>query len=228
MKARWVGSNGLGCEIAKEKDRNILCAIFIYAMCFDLIVLLLTTYKLFVLKSKNLTGQSRITQVIFVDGLMFFIVASVALFFFTFRQCLISFHRLSFLVNLMAVIFIILDLNSLMSVMFTLPAAVFSSVCHLSFHIVTKLTCGQIVACRAVRRLKKSGKILDAEQAAAKAIDRLSKCEHDAQSNVHIKVDIQHPHLLSISLILSLLPGRTKYPLRYRISISSFEKTMEY
>jgi hypothetical protein len=46
-------------------------------MCFDLIVLLLTSYKLFVLNQSKMSGGSKVAQMINVDGLIFFIVAFV-------------------------------------------------------------------------------------------------------------------------------------------------------
>ncbi|KAF8155569.1 hypothetical protein B0H34DRAFT_501421 [Crassisporium funariophilum] len=118
LKAVWIP--GVGCAIT-ETNNTILAAIFIYSMCFDLTVLLLNTYKLFGLnahtKASELMGRSRLTQMIFADGLIFFIIA--------------------FLANLIATVFMLLNLNQLMSVIFNVPAAVFST----------------IVATRAVRRL---------------------------------------------------------------------------
>ncbi|KAF9010226.1 hypothetical protein BDQ17DRAFT_1421472 [Cyathus striatus] len=116
LTAVWIP--GTGCAITKTNNK-ILVAIFIYSMCFDLTVLLLNVYKLVGLNAKNggSLGTSRLAKMIFSDGLIFFIIA--------------------FLANLIATIFMVLNLNQLMSVIFNVPAAVFST----------------IVACRAVRRL---------------------------------------------------------------------------
>ncbi|KAF9482278.1 hypothetical protein BDN70DRAFT_875194 [Pholiota conissans] len=117
LTAVWV--DGAGCQIIKTNNK-ILAAIFIYSMCFDLTVLLLNLYKLLgkgAGVASNLTSRSRLVHMIFADGLIFFIVA--------------------FLANLIATVFMILSLNSIMSVIFNVPAAVAST----------------IVACRAVRRL---------------------------------------------------------------------------
>jgi hypothetical protein len=116
LKATWV--DGVGCVIT-QTNNTILAAIFIYSMCFDLIVLLLNTYKLLGINDKtaNLLGRSRLTQMIFEDGLIFFIIA--------------------FLANLCATVFMLLNLNQIMTIIFNVPAVVASS----------------IVACRAVRRL---------------------------------------------------------------------------
>ncbi|EDR06529.1 uncharacterized protein LACBIDRAFT_300021 [Laccaria bicolor S238N-H82] len=116
LKATWV--DGVGCVIT-QTNNTILAAIFIYSMCFDLIVLLLNTYKLLGINDKtaNLLGRSRLTQMIFEDGLIFFIIA--------------------FLANLCATVFMLLNLNQIMTIIFNVPAVVASST----------------VACRAVRRL---------------------------------------------------------------------------
>ncbi|KIJ92967.1 hypothetical protein K443DRAFT_684893 [Laccaria amethystina LaAM-08-1] len=116
LKATWV--DGVGCAITRTNN-TILAAIFIYSMCFDLIVLLLNTYKLLGINDKtaNLLGRSRLAQMIFEDGLIFFIIA--------------------FLANLCATVFMLLNLNQIMTIFFNIPAVIASSV----------------VACRAVRRL---------------------------------------------------------------------------
>jgi len=76
LKAVWV--QGVGCTITSTNN-TILSTIFIYSMCFDLIVLLLNTYKLVGLNwdkdTRRLLGHSRLTHMIFADGLIFFIIA---------------------------------------------------------------------------------------------------------------------------------------------------------
>lgn len=112
IKAAWIP--GSGCAITNT-DNKILAATFIYSMAFDFSVLTLTAWKLaFPLKREK---QSRIVQLIFHDGLIFFIIA--------------------FLANLLATIFMLLNLNAVMSIIANVPAAIAST----------------IVACRAVRRL---------------------------------------------------------------------------
>jgi hypothetical protein len=107
--------------VIKETDNSILAAIFIYSMCFDFLVLVLSAYQLFGVgfgvKRASGLAKSRIGQMLFGDGLIFFLIA--------------------FLANLIATVFMLLDLNPIMSVIFNVPAAVFST----------------IVACWAVRRL---------------------------------------------------------------------------
>ena len=76
-EAIWIA--GVGCEITKTYNK-ILAAIFIYSMCFDFIVLLLTVYKFIGITSspsRDLKGQGRLTHMIFTDGLIFFILACV-------------------------------------------------------------------------------------------------------------------------------------------------------
>ncbi|KAG8216910.1 hypothetical protein J3R82DRAFT_7184 [Butyriboletus roseoflavus] len=88
-------------------------------MSFDLIVLCLTAYKL--AWSRRISGpsgiHSKLVRMVFSDGLVYFILA--------------------FLANLLATIFMIIDLNAVMGVMFNVPAAMAST----------------IVASRVVRRL---------------------------------------------------------------------------
>ncbi|CCL99581.1 uncharacterized protein FIBRA_01599 [Fibroporia radiculosa] len=111
LKASWVP--GTGCAIT-QTNNTILAATFIYSMCFDALVMTLNVVKLF-----GRTSRSQLVSLLFKDGLIYFIVAFVA--------------------NLIATIFMIMDLNSVMSVIFNVPAAIAST----------------IVACRAVRRLNK-------------------------------------------------------------------------
>ena len=77
VKAIWVA--GVGCQIT-ETNNKTLAAIFIYSMCFDFIVLLLTVYKLIGITSspsRESKGRGRLTHMIFTDGLIFFILACV-------------------------------------------------------------------------------------------------------------------------------------------------------
>ncbi|KAJ7676287.1 hypothetical protein B0H17DRAFT_1080414 [Mycena rosella] len=110
LKAAWIP--GQGCTITST-DNRLLAITFIYSMVFDLIVLSLTAYKLVFPTG----GRSRLVSLIFNDGLIYFVIA--------------------FLSNLLATIFMLLNLNAVMSIIANVPAAIASS----------------IVACRAVRRL---------------------------------------------------------------------------
>jgi len=108
-----VWSPELNSCIITSTNTTILAATFTYSMCFDLIVFLLNAYKLGVKRH----GKSRLSKMIFKDGLIFFFIA--------------------FLANFVATVFIFLNLNAIMSVVFNVPACIASS----------------IVATRAVRRL---------------------------------------------------------------------------
>ncbi|KAF7326056.1 hypothetical protein MKEN_00456500 [Mycena kentingensis (nom. inval.)] len=110
LKAAWVP--GQGCIITST-DSRLLAITFIYSMAFDFTVLSLTAWKLVFPTG----GRSRLVSLIFNDGLIFFIIA--------------------FLSNLVATIFMLVNLNPVMSIIANVPAAIFST----------------IVACRAVRRL---------------------------------------------------------------------------
>ncbi|KAF7794913.1 hypothetical protein EIP86_006056 [Pleurotus ostreatoroseus] len=112
LKAAWVP--GQGCVIT-QTNTTVLSATFIYSMCFDLVVLILTTVKLLMPGGR----RSQLMNMLFKDGLIYFLIAFVA--------------------NLLATVFMLMNLNAIMSVIFNVPAAVAST----------------IVACRAVRRLSK-------------------------------------------------------------------------
>ncbi|KAK2461215.1 hypothetical protein APHAL10511_006742 [Amanita phalloides] len=99
------------CAITQTNNK-LLAATFIYTMLFDFLTLILTGVKLL-----SGEGRSRLVGLIFNDGLIYFVIA--------------------FLANLVATIFMLLDLNPIMSVIANVPAA----------------TASTIVACRAVRRL---------------------------------------------------------------------------
>ena len=72
LKATWTDQ---GCVIT-QTDNKLLAASFIYSMCFDFTVLILTAVKLaFPAKASQ---RSRLMTLIFGDGLIFFIVAFVA------------------------------------------------------------------------------------------------------------------------------------------------------
>ncbi|KAH9934540.1 uncharacterized protein BXZ73DRAFT_45839 [Epithele typhae] len=111
VTATW--QDGVGCVVGGVNN-TILAATFIYSMCFDLVILSVSMYKLVV---SARTGRSQLMSLLFQDGLMYFFIA--------------------FLSNMLAVVFILLNLNAILSVIFNIPAAIFST----------------IVACRAVRRL---------------------------------------------------------------------------
>ncbi|KAF9467908.1 hypothetical protein BDZ94DRAFT_1305083 [Collybia nuda] len=110
LKAEWTPEQG--CQITSTNN-HLLAITFIYTMAFDFTVLSLTAYKLFF----GTSARSRLVSLIFNDGLIYFAIA--------------------FLANLIATVFMLLNLNPVMSIIANVPAAIAST----------------IVACRAVRRL---------------------------------------------------------------------------
>ena len=68
LKAEWVP--GTGCVITKT-NTTILAATFIYSMCFDLLVLILTAVKLAFGQSQ----RSQLMDMLFKDGLVYFMIA---------------------------------------------------------------------------------------------------------------------------------------------------------
>jgi predicted membrane channel-forming protein YqfA (hemolysin III family) len=69
LKAEWTPA---GCTIIYTNNK-ILAASFIYGMAFDFLVLCLTGWKL----AFPSGGRSRLITLIFGDGLIYFLVASV-------------------------------------------------------------------------------------------------------------------------------------------------------
>ncbi|KAJ6605524.1 hypothetical protein DFH09DRAFT_1121516 [Mycena vulgaris] len=110
LKAAWDPEQGC---IITSTDNHLLAVTFIYTMAFDFTVLSLTAYKL----AFPAGGKSRLVSLIFNDGLIYFVIALVS--------------------NTLATIFMLLNLNAVMSIIANVPAAIAST----------------IVACRAVRRL---------------------------------------------------------------------------
>lgn len=72
VKANYV--NNFGCVLVHTTD-NILAAQFVYSACVDCIVLLLSVYKL----SRNGVTRSKFGYLLFRDGLIYVIIASVSL-----------------------------------------------------------------------------------------------------------------------------------------------------
>ena len=104
-------------------------------MAFDLFVLILTGYKLaFPISSGRASSRSTLVKMIFGDGLIFFIVAFLANMIATVSHSIdLTISTTSYLFQ----IFMLLNLNAVMSIIFNVPAAIAST----------------IVALRAVRRL---------------------------------------------------------------------------
>ncbi|CAL1699433.1 unnamed protein product [Somion occarium] len=107
-----INSTPQGCAIVNSHSAT-LPATFAYTMSLDLCVLLVTMYQLVIMQGR----RSHLMNLLFTDGLIYF--------------------GFAFIVNLPATVFMILNLNPFMSVLFGFPTTVVSTV----------------IACRAVRRL---------------------------------------------------------------------------
>ncbi|GJE94556.1 hypothetical protein PsYK624_107260 [Phanerochaete sordida] len=101
LKAAWVPEQG--CVIT-QTNNTVLAATFIYGMCFDLVVLVLTAAKLAFQRGQ----RSQLMKMLFRDGLIYFVIAFVA--------------------SLLATTFMLLNLNAIMSVIFNVPSAVASTI----------------------------------------------------------------------------------------------------
>lgn len=112
VRAAWNPAGNM-C-IVTGTSTTLLRLVYGYTMSFDLMVLVISTTGLLRTGGRQ---SSDLWKLLFRDGIVYFIVA--------------------FIGNAVAAVFTILHLNAAMDIMFTVPAATFST----------------IVACRAVRRL---------------------------------------------------------------------------
>ncbi|KIK46563.1 hypothetical protein CY34DRAFT_390158 [Suillus luteus UH-Slu-Lm8-n1] len=110
---------GVGCTITYS-NTTILAATFIYSMCFDFVVLCLSAYKLAWMPMRSGTNgaPTRLSRMLFSDGLIFFFIA--------------------FGSNVIATTMMVLDLNAIMSVIFNVPAAIASTI--VASRVVRRLT----------------------------------------------------------------------------------------
>ncbi|KIK68477.1 hypothetical protein GYMLUDRAFT_720067 [Collybiopsis luxurians FD-317 M1] len=169
LKVAWNDQTSQ-CQIISTNNR-ILAATFIYSMLFDLLVFLLNAYKLSSRKGHaSALGESRLGRMLFGDGLVYFFIA--------------------FLGNLLATVFMLLNLNYIMTVIFNVPAAIAST----------------IVACRVVRRLSNftneepemfnSGSRITASQLRRGsglrfAVQPVAAANHHTASGVHVQVQME-------------------------------------
>ncbi|TDL15710.1 hypothetical protein BD410DRAFT_808707 [Rickenella mellea] len=112
IKAEWMPT--VGCVI-KHVNNKILAAAFIYTMVFDLIVTCLLAGRVWY--SPRVSMRYPVTAMLFKDGLIYLFV--------------------TFLANLAATTFMLLNLNSIMSVILNAPAAVVSTV--MASHMMRRL-----------------------------------------------------------------------------------------
>ncbi|TDL15708.1 hypothetical protein BD410DRAFT_732263, partial [Rickenella mellea] len=113
IKAEWAPA--LGCIIV-ETNNKILAGSFIYTMLVDFTDMCLTAYKL-VSTFPDRTSLPMI-RMLYRDGILFFFIA--------------------FLANMSATIFMLVNLNPIMSVILNVPAAVASTV--MASHAMRRLS----------------------------------------------------------------------------------------
>ncbi|KAH9833300.1 uncharacterized protein C8Q71DRAFT_713003 [Rhodofomes roseus] len=100
LTAEWIP--GQGCAITKANNTT-LAATFIYSMCFDALVMVLSVVKLW-----GRSQRSQLVSILFKDGLIYFLVALLA--------------------NSIATAFMVLNLNAIMAIIFNVPAAIASTI----------------------------------------------------------------------------------------------------
>ncbi|KAI0072153.1 hypothetical protein K474DRAFT_1605713 [Panus rudis PR-1116 ss-1] len=103
IQADWV--RGTGC-VFTATGNQILAAFFIYTMCLDFSILLLTAWKLV---RPAFWRFSPMAQLLFQDGLVYFILV--------------------FFSNFIVAVFEILNLNTVMNIMFNAPSVLVATVC---------------------------------------------------------------------------------------------------
>ena len=94
LKAAWIDGQ---CVIV-QTDSKLLAITFIYSMVFDFVVLALTAFKLLY----PVSGRSKLVELIFNDGLIYFAIAWVQLTIWTWRIYSRKSNR--FLANLIATV----------------------------------------------------------------------------------------------------------------------------
>ncbi|RDB28012.1 hypothetical protein Hypma_002269 [Hypsizygus marmoreus] len=164
LSATWI--DDVGCVITSTNNR-VLAATFIYSMSFDLLVLMLSTYRLLNADLMDGFGTNRIAKIIFEDGLIFFIIA--------------------FLANLLATVFLLLDLNQIMSVVFNVPAAVASTI--VASRAVRHLANFQNASAGICAATSHSGNVnFRNEQTAGRGITTIGVFQEPRKHGVHVQV----------------------------------------
>ncbi|KAJ7598061.1 hypothetical protein C8J56DRAFT_883359 [Mycena floridula] len=107
-KSTWV--DGAGC-VTSQVQSTIFAAMYIYTMVLDLIILVLTAYKLGY--QENGRYRTAISTLLFRDGLFYFVVAFVG--------------------NLIAVVFSLVNLNPIMALIADIPATTFATASQICY-----------------------------------------------------------------------------------------------
>jgi len=171
LRATWI--EGRGCSA--NSDSILMLTTLIYTICFNLGVLVLTAWGLAFKFGKK--RSSRVATLIFKDGLIFFIAA--------------------FLVDIIAVVFIVLDMNPIM----------------LTLANVLPTTLSTIVACRAVRRLANLNRAeMGVSGRASETAHRVRPSEASMLSTGHKMHDGVHIHMETFVHSSDALESETSAP----------------
>lgn len=149
MYAHWDPVEGR-CILVKT-SRSFFASAIIFSTCMDLIALVLCAWKVLPKRSYS------VPQLMFKDGLVYFVVAYV-LFFVTPCLDVLTGISISFVLSIPLAVLALLNLNTIMNFIFIGPAATINTVCLCFFFslpilILTFRKLLQTVASRAVRRL---------------------------------------------------------------------------
>ncbi|KAF9523960.1 hypothetical protein CPB83DRAFT_774638 [Crepidotus variabilis] len=115
LKIDWI--SGVGCVPGADNTWFWLTMIFVYSMCFDFTVLVLNAYKLRPPFFRTSGMRSSLVSLVFHQGLVFYIISLTG--------------------DLIAIVFLALNLNAALDSVFATPSELIST----------------LVACRAVRTL---------------------------------------------------------------------------
>ena len=165
-------------------------------MCFDLVVLILTTVKLVFPGGR----RSALMKMLFRDGLIYFVIAYVLSRPGGDTEQATDGRSFSFVANLIATVFMLLNLNAIMSVIFNIPAAIASTVRLLSDSYGPRLTQG-VQPDTVDRRLPCGSQALQMDQHRSRAVVR------PTLPRLGIPVTHMHAALADLTTLLAAWPS---------------------
>ncbi|KAG8862238.1 hypothetical protein FRB96_001817 [Tulasnella sp. 330] len=173
VSAEWSDAL-MTCAIKPSPTIN-LKILYLYTMAFDFGVLVVTSVGLYRLPGRQVSGN-HLWSMLFKDGLVFFLVA--------------------FTSNLIAVIFVLAELNPIMSIIATIPAASISTV--VSCRLFIKLTTYNDGISSNHTTAGRTGAAMISKTVRKTAADPFQGSRADILSNggVHVQMDtfVSHTH----------------------------------
>jgi len=166
VKAKWI--DGQGCVIT-ETHSKLLAITFIYTMVFDFIVLALTAFKLLF----PATTRSPLVNLVFNDGLAYFMIA--------------------FLANVVATVFGLLNLNPVMSIIANVPAVIAASIA--ACRAVRRLSDYNTKGHQEVFAASVQGSTIAFRSLSARPKGNTKMANMAPPASIHVKMDtLERPH----------------------------------